>query len=203
MRFLSAILGLACGVVATVALLLLDPVSFFAGAPKLEIDNPSALTIIGPAGRGIRQQPAALLGLGDPEGGGFSDAGLRHARFQIARLDSADSGAPALAVKMVAVARDNNLLRSDLFMDSAWNLVWPGHGSVFLTGRDDYRPLLADMAENLLRGDGLQLSGRQHPLTVNARLYGASGRLQGADGTWREYRSPGGPDELVLGLAED
>jgi hypothetical protein len=87
--------------------------------------------------------------------------------------------------------------------DSAWNLIWPGHGSLFLVGRDDYRTLLADRVFNALAGNGFRPSPLQQAITISPRLVGSGGRLAAAQGTYREYWSPGSGGELELGLEEN
>ena len=203
MRWLVTLLGVAAGAVFSGWLMVGDTLSGFRGRISVPVRDPSVVVINAELGRGIPESPAALLGLAAPEGRSFSDAGLRHARFSVARLDSAEGGASALAVKLSALSPDNSLLAGRLTMDSSWSVVWPGHGSLFLSGRDDYRPLAADVAWNALRGQGLNLSVQPHELSMDARLLGAGGRLQDVEGNYREYLSPVAAGELELGLKED
>jgi len=203
MRQFIAIMGLLGGCLVTAAFLLAGGPGLLQARISLAVPEPSVLLIDDVISRGIAGQSTALLGLAGSQGGGFVDPGLRHVRVDIVRLDSAEPGASALGVKISAPATNNNLLNGQLYMQSVWNLAWPGHGSVFLTGRDNHLPLLANLSWNLLSGDGFKLSERPHPLSENARLHGAGGRLLAAEGIYREYLSPPGAGELELGLADN
>ena len=203
MRPFIVILGFLCGCLATAAFLLAGGPGLLQARISLSVNEPSVVLVDDVISRGKAQHPAALLGLAASQGGGFADPGLRHVRVGIARLDSAEPGASALAIKISAPATDNSLLNGQLYMHSTWNVAWPGHGSIFLTGRDNHLPLLANLSWNLLTGDGFKLSERPHPLSENARLHGAGGRLLSAEGIYREYLSPPGAGELELGLADN
>jgi hypothetical protein len=203
MRLIIAVVGLVCGCLASSAFLLAGGPGLLQARIGLAVDEPSELLVDQVISRGIAEHPAALLGLAASQGGGFSDPGLRHARIGIVRLDSAEAGASALAIKISAPATDNSLLNGRLYMQSTWNMAWPGHGSVFLTGRDNHLPLLANLSWNLVNGDGFKLSERPHPLSEKARLLGAGGRLLAAEGIYREYVSPPGAGKLELGLGNN
>jgi len=203
MRMITAIVGLLCGCLATAVFLLAGGPGLLKARITLSVNEPSVLLINEVISRGIAEHPAALLGVAASQGGGFADPGLRHVRIGIVRLDSAEPGASALAIKISAPASDNSLLNGQLYMHSIWNLAWPGHGSIFLTGRDNHLPLLANLSWNLLNGDGFELAERPHPLSENARLLGAGGRLLAAEGIYREYVSPSGTGELELGLGDN
>jgi hypothetical protein len=203
MRWLAGLVGLGCGLLAGILFLIMDPVAWFRDSPARVMPDAAQLIVSGTLGRGVPERPEGVLGVAAPEGRAFADAALRHARVEVAVLDSPETGARALAVKLGAVGKDNSLLRHRLFMDSAWNLVWPGHGSLFLSGRDDYRKLLAEEVWNAFNGEGFQVLQGLHPLTTAARLRGAGGRLAGAEGSYMEYWKPPAGGELALDLAED
>lgn len=203
MPVLVAILGVLTGVLVTAFTLIQDPLALFESAAKEPIAEPAQLVTRSAIGRGLTFDPAGILGFEAAQVDPFADSALRYARLEVVLLDSADSGARALAVKLSAPRGDNSLVRGRLVADSAWNLIWPGHGSLFLVGRDDYRPLLADQVRNAVTGKGLQATARPLAIAMSPRLLGSGGRLAAAEGTYREYRSPDTGGELALGLADD
>ncbi|UCG72228.1 MAG: hypothetical protein JSV45_13410 [Chromatiales bacterium] len=203
MPILVAILGLLTGMVVTGFALLQDPFSLFESATDTPIDAPAQLVTSSAIGRGLTFYPVGILGFEDAQVEPFADPALRYARLELALLDSGDGGARALAVKLSAPRGDNSLVRGRLVTDSAWNVIWPGHGSLFLAGRDDYRPLLADHLLNAASGKGLQGTERPQLMTIAPRLLGSGGRLAAAAGTYREYWNPDSRVELELGLVDD
>ncbi|MGI9330080.1 MAG: hypothetical protein ACR2QB_05135 [Gammaproteobacteria bacterium] len=200
MRQITVLAGLVCGCLVTLAFLLAGGLGLLQAKITPSVDKPGVLQIDEVFSRGMAEQPAALLGLAPSLGGGFEESSLRHVRISVARLDSPESGDSALAIKISAPATENSLLNSQLYMQSTWNLGWPGHGSVFLIGQDNHLPLLGNLFWNLFTGDGFELSERPHPLSERTRLLGAGGRLSAAEGIYQEYRVPPGAGELELGL---
>ena len=203
MPVLVAIAGLLLGALVTAFTLLKDPLALFETATVEPITEPAQLVTSSEIGRGLAFAPAGILGFEAAQVAPFADPALRYARLQVALLDSADAGAQALAVKLSAPRGDNSLLRGRLVADSAWNLIWPRHGSLFLVGRDDYRPLLADQVWNAATGKGSQGTSQPHAIAMSPRLLGSGGRLANAAGTYREYWNPDSGSELELGLSDD
>lgn len=203
MQIIPVIVGLLIGALATAFTVLKDPLGLFESAAVTPIEAPAQLILRSGITRGISANPSGMLGFEENQVHPFAEAALRYARLDVVLLDSADGGARALAVKVSAPRADNSLVSGRLVADSVWNLMWPGHGSLFLVGRDDYRSLLADQTVNLLTGEGFQASPQPVPITIAPRLLGGGGRLIVATGTYREYRSPAAGTELELGLSED
>jgi hypothetical protein len=203
MRALVILAGLVIGVALTLFLLIRDPLGLFEAASVEPLKDPTQLVVNTSIQRGIIASPAGLLGSEEAQIAPFADSALRHARLEVALLDSTDGGARALAVKLSATDGDNSLLQGRLAADSAWNLMWPGHGSLFLIGRDDFRPPLGDYLVSTLAGTELANSQPLQPISISPRLLGAGGRLTLAEGTYREYWAPDARSELELSLAED
>jgi hypothetical protein len=203
MPVLVAIVGLLLGGLVTAFTLLRDPLAMFESAVVQPIVDPAQLVTSSEISRGLSVDPTGILGFESGQLDPFIDSALRYARLDIVLLDSADGGARALAVKLSAPRADNSLLRGQLVADSAWNLIWPGHGSLFLVGRADYRPLLADQVWNAATGNGFKGTSRPHAISIAPRLLGSGGRLAVAAGTYREYWNPDAGDELELGLTEN
>jgi hypothetical protein len=199
-RALAALLGLGGGALAAAWVLLSDPLSLVWGTGSRDIPGAERLVVGETLARGVAAEPAGVLGLAPEDGSPFRDGALRYARIDLAIVDSAGGGTPALGVRLSAISPDNSLAGRRLLMDSVWNLAWPDHGSLFLAGRDDYRPLLADQAWNAITGEGFRPSPRRRALTTSARLLGGGGRLTAALGSYVEYRDPGAGAELALGL---
>lgn len=203
MRIAVVMLGLVIGAVSAAFTLLRDPLGLFEAATMQPVDEPAELVAGNGLARGILADPAGVLGMDSAQVDPFVDSALRYARLDVVLLDSPAGGAPALAVKVAAPRGDNSLLGGRLVTDSSWNLMWPGHGSLFLSSRDDYRPLLADRVINLVTGQGFQPSTEPVGMAIKPRLLGAGGRLNATQGTYREFRSPVNGTELELGLLEN
>ncbi len=203
MKWIVMIAGLIAGFSAGAALLLVYPLDWLPGHTLVQRASQTRLSITDATHRGIKATAGAMLGFRQTDGGGFMDPALRNARISVAVLDPVgEAGAPALAVKLSAVAVDNNLLRSRLVANSDWNLYWPGHGSLFLTGIDDYWPLLKEAIWSALTGNGFRVHG-SHLLTPASghaaaqRVIGASGKLKRLAGSyreWQQYDSADGPE---------
>ena len=194
MKWAVIIVGLITGFCAGAALLLVYPVDWLPGSTFVQRTSQTRLSITDASHRGIEATVGAMLGLGQIEGGGFMDPALRNSRISVAVLDPVgEAGAPALAVKLSAVAPDNNLLRSRLVAVSDWNLYWPGHGSLFLAGIDNYWPLLKDAIWSALTGSGFHVHGSHllspvSELAATQRVIGASGKLERLAGSYREWQ---------------
>ncbi len=199
MRLLATLLGLAAGVVSGLLLLAANLPARLEPSLALAADNLTRLDQRGTIARGMPASALALLGLDADEATAFSDPALRHARLALTVLEPESGGAPALAIKLAAISPANSLLRGHLFTNSVWSVAWPGHGSLFLVGSDDYWPLLADGIHALLRGDGPQarpgaylLSERRQPGYFHG-IVGASGALADFAGRYREWLLLGDP----------
>ncbi|RMF97866.1 MAG: hypothetical protein D6727_04450 [Gammaproteobacteria bacterium] len=193
MRLLAALLGLACGCLTGLLLLAANLPARFDTPFTLSSDNLTRLDERGTVARGMSASALDLLGLEANGPAAFGDPALRHARLALSLLQPDSGGAPALGVKLSASSADNSLLRGRLFADSAWSVAWPGHGSLFLVGYDDYWPLLADSLAALLRSGRLEprpgaylLSGRRRPTRFQG-VVGASGALAEFAGRYREW----------------
>lgn len=196
MRILTIVLGLLAGIAAGVAVLAVSPWRYFEQPRGLDGDLPTRLHVAGAVHRGSNAGPAALLGLDSAGTAGFSDPVLRHARITVAILESEVPGAPALAVKLSAASPENDLLRGRLSALSVWNIMWPGHGSLFLAGADDYLPELADSLRSAASGAGFKPMAERYLLSrplPGGRFHGvvgASGRLATLAGHYREWDKP-------------
>lgn len=203
MPVLVAIVGLVLGAMFTAFTLLQDPLNLFESALVQPMADPAQLVTSSEIDRGVLSTPAGILGFEAAQVDPFVDSALRYARLEVALLDSGDGGARALAVKLAAPRADNSLARGRLVADSAWNLIWPGHGSVFLVGREDYRPLLADQLWKGMIGSGPGSTLQPRAISIAPRLLGSGGRLATAAGSYREYWNPDTGGELELGLDEN
>lgn len=198
MRILVAFLGLFVGILAGLMVVIWNPSARIEPRFSLQTDEPTRLTILDSIARGSGAEPRSLLGLGGELGGGFSDPALRYARVNVAVLKPEQSGANALAVKLSAVSTKNTLFRGRLFANSVWLIDWPGHGSLFLVGSDDYWPMLTDAAWSALFGGGFTPTSDVFPLTERLQIgrfqgvVGATGALAGFAGRYQEWQETGG-----------
>ena len=208
MRFIVVLLGLATGVMLAVAVLLARPAQLLQSAAAFDNSESVRMSFGQALQRGMTDGPFAGLGIGGDIAGGLGDASLDYLRFDISVLDGGDEGGQALGIKLSALGRDNDLLAGRLSTQSAWNLLWPGQGSLFLIGKDDQWPLVSDALAGGVQG-GFDLGPGEYPLHGTGQLglrqevIGASGRLGKATGQYRELRiEPGTGGALELKLRE-
>jgi len=209
MRFLVGLLGFAIGVVLAVSVLLARPAQLLQPAAAFDNSESVRMAFAQSIKRGVSDSPLAGLGIGDEIAGGLGDASLDHLRFDLAVLDGGDDGGRALGIKLTALGRDNDLLAGRLTTQSAWNLLWPGQGSLFLIGSDDQWPLLSKSLAAGAQGAGFDLEPGEYPLQgtgqqgLRQEVVGAGGRLVNAAGQYRELRiAPGTGGALELQLRE-
>lgn len=209
MRFLVVVLGLALGAVLAAGVLLARPAQLLQPAAGFDNSESVRMAFRQALQRGVTDGPFAGIGIGDEIAGGLGDASLEHLRFDLAVLDGGDDGGRALGIKLTALSRENDLLAGRLTTQAAWNLVWPGQGSLFLVGSDDQWPLLAESLSSGASGGGFDLSSGEYPLHgtgqpgLRQEVIGASGRLANAIGQYRELRiEPGSGGALELKLRE-
>jgi hypothetical protein len=209
MRWFVGLLGFALGILLAVAVLLARPAQLMQPAAVFDNSESVRMTFDQALQRGVSDGPFTGLGIGDEIAGGLGDAALDHLRFDLVVLDGGEFGGRALAVKLTALGRDNDLLAGRLTTQSAWNLVWPGQGSLFLIGSNDQWPLISESLTGAARGAGFDLSPGEYPLHgtgqpgLRQEVIGASGRLANAAGRYRELRiAPGTGGALELQLRE-
>ena len=196
MKLLILIAGILAGAAAAIAVLLLRPAQWLSPVVQIDQGTTVVMKIIGGVQRGGSAGPFAALGLGRPSGGGFGETSLQNLRFGIALLDGGQDGGRALGVKFTALDGNNSLLQGRLAGDTSWNIVWPGLGSLFLLGEDDYWPELADSIRSGARGDGFSpsadryLVGQRRPADEFHGVIGGSGVLQKAAGPFLEWKEP-------------
>ena len=194
MRLLVIVAGLCAGIAIAIAALLLRPMQFLAPTPPPDGSDALRFEMVAGQARGMSDGPFAALGAGKPLAGGLGEPALDHARFGIAILDGGEQGGRAIGVKLSALKSDNDLLRGRLAASSAWNLVWPAQGSLFLLSEDDLWPQFADSVRRGMTGSGFAPEQRAYLQTARRprpRVVGASGRLESAAGRFQEKRLPG------------
>lgn len=209
MRFLVGLLGFVIGIGLAVAVLLARPAQLLQPAAAFDNSDAIRMSFAQALQRGVSDGPLTGLGIGADLAGGLGDPSLDHLRFDLVVLDGGDDGGQALAVKLTALGRENDLLAGRLTTQSAWNLVWPGQGSLFLVGSDDQWPLLSESLAGGAQGAGFDLAPGEYPLHgtgqpgLRQEVVGASGRLSNAAGQYRELRvEPGTGGVLELQLRE-
>ena len=209
MRFLVVVLGLALGMLLAIAVLLARPAQLLQPAAGFDNSESVRMAFEQALQRGVSDGPFACLGVGDEIAGGLGDASLDHLRFDLVVMDGGDEGGQALGIKLTALGRDNDLLAGRLITQAAWNLLWPGQGSLFLIGGDDQWPLLSESLAGGAQGGGFGLGAGEYPLHgtgqpgLRQEVIGASGRLANAVGQYRELRiEPGSGGVLELKLRE-
>ena len=198
MRAIVAALGLLIGVLLGVALLLLNPLSFSQGTPA---GLSGAVRVLGwESGggfRGFELTPGGLLGWESAVGraAAFGDPGLRHARVEIAALTEDAGGAQVLGVRLSAIGPQDALLQARLGVVTAWNLVWPGQGTVLLAGSENLWAPLRDGLWSAVRGRGFAPGDKRYalpPLPGSGAplLVAGTGPFAGVRGGFREDFTP-------------
>lgn len=197
MRILVAVIGLVAGMLAGVLLLLMNPLMMLDRPSELDEDDILMKSFGAPIHRGMNVALWSMLGLADDDPDAvLASAAIRYARIDVAVLDSDEAGSGALAVKLSAYSEQNELLRGRLGMSSCWNIIWPGRGSVFLVGQENYWPMLSEAALSALQGDDSVLDADQYLLTTRWSLsdyqgaIGASGIYEESAGQFREFALP-------------
>lgn len=199
MRVLVAILGLALGILAGAALLLLNPLSWFGGLPPLPTDLAPARAYRWENFRGMESTVAELLGVARPKRDvALQDPALRHVRVGIVVLPAGNGAPAALAIKVAMLDDANSLWRAQLGTDDYWNIFWPGEGSVFANAYSNYWALARDAFFASVAGS--ELMEESYPVTAPpplrdpAGVTGASGRYAGFTGETRELLYPAPPN---------
>jgi hypothetical protein len=198
MKTLIAVAGLLIGAFLGGALLMLNPIALTQGTPA---GLSGAVQTLGwEAGedfRGFELTPRGLLGAGSATDADieFQDPGIRHARAEIVLLTGEAGAPPALGIRLSAVARRNSLLQARLGIVTAWNIAWPGKGSLLLAGSENFWGPLRAGLWSAVRGRGFQPEPVRYPLPPVPGLgppvlIGGSGEFAGVSGGFREEFSP-------------
>lgn len=194
-RKFIVLLGLLLGVVLGITLLMLNPISLSQAAPAGLSGAVRLLDWRSSGGfRGMAMTPGGLLGW-PGNAAAFADPALRHVRVEVVVLDDDASGESVLGVRLSAVAAQDSLLQARLGVTTAWNLVWPGQGSVMLAGSENAWPVLRDGLWAFARGHGFR-PGRDLyslpplPGAAAPALISGSGPFEGHRGSFREDFRP-------------
>ena len=184
MNRIPHIAGFLCGVIATLMMLLNNPVSS-AGLSGASGDDAFHWNILEFAGNSY--DPAGLMGIGSSEGAlGAKEVALANASIMLLQ-DTA--GQPvALATRLSSVSKGSDILAGSVGTDTFTNIFWPNRGSVFMQGYENRWPLIRN------RLVGMFSSSDQTEFAVSAAsqedteagIVGGSGQLVGLGGRYSE-----------------
>ncbi len=205
MKAVIIIAGLVIGVFLGVAILMLNPITLGSRTPP---GLAGAIRTFswqdGTGYQGFAMTPAGLLGARGATGLAFKEAGIRYARAEIVSLTGEAGTAPALAVRLSAIARPNSLLQARLGVVTAWTIIWPGQGSLQLAGSENFWAPIRDGLWSALRGRGFRPGQARYPLPPvpglgPGAMISGSGEFAAARVAFREEYSPlaGAPGDLV------
>ncbi len=194
MKRLIAVVGFFVGVLLGGALLLLNPLNLLQNQPAPLSGAVRTLTWASSGYQGMPLSLPGLLGLDDASGA-FAEPGIRHARAEIVILAGESAGTPALGVRLSALPPRLSLVRAQLGVVTAWNLLWPDRGSVQLAGSENLWAPLRDGAWSAVRGRGFVPGGSRYPLPPLPEsgpplLLAGTGEFATAKGVFREEFSP-------------
>ncbi len=197
MRTVLGIISFFTGAMTGVVFVLVNPIGLSDGIKPFGSESLLVTRFDSTGYRGMDISPLSLMGIGNPGSRhGLQDSANRYARVSTVVLESDDGEPAAFAVKLSALGKQNNLLSGRLDMTTNWNLFWPGQGSIFLAGTENYWTLVSDGTVSGLKGEGFQikpetygLSARHHSGTV-PRVIGASGLYKDTEGRFRESADP-------------
>jgi len=197
MRSVLGIISFFAGAMAGVILVLVKPAGSSDGIKPFGSESLLVTRFDSSGYRGMDILPLSLLGIGTSGSRhALKDSANRYARVSTVVLESDDGEPVALAVKLSALGKQNNLLNGRLDMNTNWNLFWPGQGSIFLAGTDNYWALVSDGTVSGLKGEGFQLKPETYGLSVRhqsgtvPRVIGASGQYKDTEGRFRESADP-------------
>ena len=197
MRRAVVVAGFLCGMLLGLVVLALNPMGMSSSAPVVAA-GARTLTFNTGQFRGFELTPFALLGVSGiaADGAGLSEPAIRYSRIDVAALSADSSSAVALAVRLSSIARENSLWRGRLGVVTDWNVVWPEQGSLFLSGSENFGPVVADCLWSLLRGHGLRPRAPRYDLSpvpgagTGQSVNGARGAFDGARGSFVESFEP-------------
>lgn len=189
MRTVVGVCGFVLGVTLALVLLLLNPVVLTHPRPAAPVGNVRSLGWGSAASGGMALRPLALLGMNAADEQ-FADPGIRHTRVEVAADThlSGSGAAPALVVRLTGLARGNSLLRAELGTVTHTNIVWPGRGSVFLSGSENFWAPLRAGFWSALRGQGFRPAADRYVLPPMPGIAGSAASVTGAMGEYATAR---------------
>lgn len=185
MSRLVVFLGLLCGFLFGVAVLVLNP-----WTPPADVAGARANTYdwVPLESYGVSLDEAALLNLPLQDSGAELGANLATANAAIIVLRGAGGEAVALGTRLSAVDESSDMLSGDVGIKTYTNLYWPNRGSVLLHGRENRWPVI--------RSSMLELVGREAPVEwavttprlndIPSGAVGGSGTLESVGGRYTE-----------------
>jgi hypothetical protein len=186
-RTVVGIAGFVLGVTLALLLLLLNPVVLTHPRPATPVGSVRSLGWGSTASGGMALRPLALLGMNAADGQ-FADPGIRHTRVEVAADSNGSGAAPALVVRLTGLARGNSLLRAELGTVTHTNIVWPGRGSVFLSGSENFWAPLRAGFWSALRGQGFRPAADRYVLPPMPGAAGSAASVTGATGEYATAR---------------
>lgn len=186
MKKLITFMGLLCGCVAALAVLLfnpLGPVVIHAGLGADTYDW-SALEF-----HGAELDAVTMLGLPlQVSGQPFTATGVESANASIVVLHDPDGKAVALATRLVALDETGDLLHGDLGVNAYTNIFWPNRGSLLLYGYENRWPVIRGNVMSIL-GQAAEASWLVSAARRDGRpsgVVGGSGLQEGVGGRYSE-----------------
>jgi len=198
-RLLVAVSGLVAGLAAGMVMLLFNPLALPARSPNEAADLLIVKQYAYPVYRGLDFSAGAFLGRSPEHGRNtvFQEPAIRNIRASIMVLPADNRSGAALGVKLSSLSADNSVLGGRLAADSYWSIIWPGQGSYFLVGHENYWKLLRDRLLGIVDPAVPDYAVSVPP----AFIAGVSGRFSGVSGTYDETLRPAaGPPAAWSGV---
>lgn len=194
MRILLSVVAFVAGLVAGVLLVFANPLVRVGEQEALALST-VAKRYTAPDTRGFDIGLTSFLGTGaGPRA--LEDPANRHVRVSIVVLPAGDGFPAALAVKASVLSPQNSLWRARLGTLDAWNIWWPGEGSVMVSGYTNYWAVLRDLIWSTVRGRSDRGLAEAYDLSALppaghwTGVMGTGGRFAGQPGDLRERLLP-------------
>jgi hypothetical protein len=185
MKFLITLSGFLAGVAAVFALLINNPMQ----SPALPVspDNAYSWQALEFHGGGFDASRLMHIPLGQSKEA-FVAEGIDTANAAVLILRDGNNQPAALAIRLEALHKKNDLLRSQVGVSTYTNIIWPNYGSVFTHGYENRWPIIRDQALSLVGGDEYQPASEFAVSVVDGErtVTGGSGAFTAIGGRFTE-----------------
>lgn len=150
MKYLiSLVLGLVTGLLIGAVLLIFNPTIKTSGLSPLEVSGQSLMRL---SYSGVTEATIAYTNNGESSARPFPtrilqlwEAPIRKSDVMLTRLKDATGDFAGLGIKFMSDSESSNIVNGEALVESAWHIVLPGHGSLFISQTENYWSYLKDV----------------------------------------------------------